>query len=97
VEADWEVEVEFTEGGAVAKDEIEDAAGAKCVEDGEVMLANTFEGDCGVLIGEAVCEATDRNVVFVASAVVVPVVEEEYFSGSGLNRVSVRHRIAGRM
>jgi hypothetical protein len=57
---DWEVDVE---------EEIEDEAGAESV-------AGTFEDDCGVLIGKAVCEATGCNAVFVASTVVVPVVEE---------------------
>jgi hypothetical protein len=83
-EVDWEVDVE---------EEIEDEAGAESVEDGEVTLAGTFEDDCGVLIGKAVCEATGCNVVFVASTVVVPVAE----SSSGLNRVSLRDRIGGRM
>jgi hypothetical protein len=67
--------VEVFECVAVVE-EIEDAAGSESVEDGKVMLADTFEDDCGVLIGKAVCEATDPNAVFVASTVVVPVVEE---------------------
>jgi hypothetical protein len=79
--------------GVVVEGEIEDAAGSESVEDGMVILADTFEDDCGVLVGKAVCGATDRNAVFVASTVVVPVVEE----CSGLNRVSFRDRIAGRM
>lgn len=91
VEVDWEVEVEFLEGIAVVE-EIEDAAGSESVEDGKVMLAD----DCGVLIGKAVCEATGRSAVFVASTGVVPVVKE-YLRGSGLNKVSLRDRIAGRM
>jgi hypothetical protein len=95
VEVDWEVEVEFLEGIAVVE-EIEGAAGSESVEDGKVTLADTFEDDCGVLIGKAVCEATGRGEVFVASTGVVPVVEE-YLRGSGLNRVSLRDRIAGRM
>jgi hypothetical protein len=57
---DWEVDVE---------EEIEDEAGAESV-------AGIFEDDCSVLIGKAVCEATGCNAVFVASTVVVPVVEE---------------------
>lgn len=61
---------------AVVEEEIEDAAGSGSVEDGKMMLADTFEDDCGVLIGKAVCKATDRNAVFVASTVVVPIVEE---------------------
>jgi hypothetical protein len=66
VEVDWEAEVEVFECVAVIEE----------IEDGKVMLDDTFEDDCGVLIGKAVCEATDRNAVFVASMVVVPVVEE---------------------
>jgi len=83
-EADWEVDVE---------EEFEDEAGAESVEDGEVTLVGTFEDDCCVPIGKTVCEATGSNMVFVASTVVVPVVE----SSSGLNRVSLRDRIGGRM
>jgi hypothetical protein len=66
VEVDWEAEVEVSECVAVIEE----------IEDGKVMLDDTFEDDCGVLIGKAVCEATDRNAVFVASTVVVPIVEE---------------------
>src|SRR5271155_4666558 len=86
-EVDWEVDVE---------EEIEDEAGAESVEDGEVTLAGTFEDDCDVLIGKAVCEATGCNVVSVASTIAVPVVEE-CLGSSGLNRVSLRDRIGGRM
>lgn len=68
-EVDWEVDVE---------EEIEDEAGAESV-------AGTFEDDCGVLIGKAVCKATGCNAVFVASTVVVPVVEE-CLSSSELNQ-----------
>lgn len=66
VEVDWEAEVEVFECVAVIEE----------IGDGKVMLDDTFEDDCGVLIGKAVCEATDRNAVFVASTVVVPIVEE---------------------
>jgi hypothetical protein len=66
VEVDWEAEVEVFGCVAVIEE----------IEDGKVMLDDTFEDDCGVLIGKAVCEATDRNAVFVASTVVVPIVEE---------------------
>ena len=79
-EVDWEVDVE---------EEIEDEAGAESV-------AGTFEDDCDVLIGKAVCEATGCNVVSVASTIAVPVVEE-CLGSSGLNRVSLRDRIGGRM
>jgi hypothetical protein len=61
VEVDWEAEVEVFECVAVIEE----------IEDGKVMLDDTFEDDCGVLIGKAVC--------------------------SGLNSVSFRDRIAGRM
>ena len=87
VEVDWEAEVDAFEEG------IEDAAGSESVGDGKVMPADTFESDCGVLIGTAVCEVTACNVVFVASTVVVLAAEE----CSGLNRVSFGDRIAGRM
>jgi hypothetical protein len=106
VEVDWEVEVEIVEGFAVVE-EIEVGASAENVEDGELIPAGTFEDealeeefdiedDCVVVIVEALCEATGCNVVFVASTVVVPVVEE-CLRSSGLNRVSLRDRIAGRM
>jgi hypothetical protein len=87
VEVDWEVEVEFVEGVAFVKEEIEDGAGPESVEDGEVMLAGTFKNEASeqeadimdnglVLIGEALWEATGCSVVFVASTVVVQAVEE---------------------